>query len=375
MNNIKMKISEVKVEEPFKTLFLIHSNVLSDIKKDMEENGFDPKQPITIWRYPRNIVIDGHTRLEAARQLGFEEIPVDEHFFADQEAAVRYAIKKQRNRRSLNSAQILHFVEQVDKLFQTGGDRRSNFWHPKFDLRDSRKITAELLGISTNRVSECRHIIQNSDSLKREIEDIKNGVKGIHEVYKASLAAQKRENKKKDAEHERWEMMQGMKLKDYPSKLSKEFIMKHDSLKKLIPSLRRQSSNMAKIKEAIEFFSNKDEKIFKILFEQILVQEFLGSLFVNDFISVLTYFGYKIEKTVDLKVIVEKRQIKKKRPAPPPHCSAARFNEPGFISNAYCDSLLGKNSHIAYRDKRKKRKSTKYYERQAEKDMLACRYG
>ncbi len=45
------------------------------------------------------VCIDGHTRLQAAKNLGIEEVPVFVHEFDTEEEAVEKAIKLQRNRR------------------------------------------------------------------------------------------------------------------------------------------------------------------------------------------------------------------------------------------------------------------------------------
>lgn len=357
----KMNISELKIEEPYKSLFLIHPDVLSDIKKDMKERGFDKNEPITIWvdrkNDDNNIVIDGHTRLKAAEELGIKVVWVEERNFKDDEAALRYAIKKQKHRRNLNEGDILHFVKTFDKLFPTGGDRRSIFGIPNIDpspismnkrqaakyrwekrqeqaVRDSREITAELLDVSTDKISMCRHVLENCS--KRQLDSIYSGEKSLHKMYKASLAARRMEKKRQEEADESYEILKRMSVfKDYPSSNPpKAFIEKSDSIRILIPSLRKEALKMCKMRETIEFFADKDDEIFKIFCEKKPIQEFLGSLFVSDFIAMLKIFGYKIEKPSNIKIIEEKRvvPVKKKRPAPLPHYSAARFNEPGFRS-------------------------------------------
>lgn len=365
MNLIKMKISDLIVAEPFKSLFLIHADVLSEITKDMQEKGFDRHQPIIVWfdELDKHIVIDGHTRLQAAQNLGIEKIWVMLRRFKDETEAMAYAIKKQRNRRNLNGADILNFVEKIDTLFPRGGDRKSNSGNLKIDTlflrgrdrqrefnrylhekttRDSRKITAELIGISTYKVDQCRHILNHSRELRSEIRDINDGIKSIHQVYMASLAAQKREEEKQATQHTLCDTLQELKMEDFPSphKLPREKL--YDLVGKRLPSLYKQAPDMLKIREALEFLESKDEDLVKLLCEQAPIRRFLGSLFVSDFIAVLEIFGYKIEKPSNLKVIAEERQVKvkKKRPSPRPENSAARFNEPGFRSRAEIDRLM-----------------------------------
>ena len=71
------------------------------------------------------MVVDGHTRLQAAMDLGLEEVPVHKKSFPDEDAALEYAIHNQRHRRNLTEAEILRCIEAVDKRRDRGGDRRS----------------------------------------------------------------------------------------------------------------------------------------------------------------------------------------------------------------------------------------------------------
>ncbi|MCK9390824.1 MAG: ParB N-terminal domain-containing protein [Syntrophales bacterium] len=336
MNMTELNISELRVEEPYKSLFRINPDVLSDIQKDMEKRGFDRSQPITI-SVVDNIVIDGHTRLQAARNLGIKEIPVVERYFKYQDEAIKYAINAQKNRRNLDDADRLHFVEELDKLFDRGGDRKSKFWDQNIGrermTRSSREITAELLGISTDKVSQCRRILNNCS--KREIEEIKNGSKSIHQAYKSSLDAEKREKKKQEENYRKWEIIQELKLKDFPGELTRKFIMKHDDLfQNLLPSLSKRAPEVYKVREAIEFFQSQDKDRFRIICERKPTLSFLGSLFVCDFIATLECFGYKIEKPSDLNIIEEKRIVPVKKKRPSPTWSIAMVNEPGFMSKA-----------------------------------------
>jgi hypothetical protein len=362
MNITEMKVSELKVEEPYSSLFRIDFDTLSAIQKRMEKKGFDPSRPIDVW-VGRNIVIDGHTRLKAAQNLGIESVPVTERYFKDGVAALDYAIRNQRERRNLTDADILHLVEKVDELFPQGGDRRSNFGNQKFDnpdapmtdrqkialkrdagktdrrqivlAQDSRRITAEKIGISMDKVSQCRHILNNASD--NEIEEINKGSKSLHQVYKASLAAVQNEKKRLDKQDEKIRIAKELSFEKFPMMggregkwMRKQFAQVTKKLDELVlkslPSLRRQTREMYKIRQAVEFFKSESKKNehrpigfffdskydFGMICEQVPIQKFLGSLFVADFIATLECFGYKIEKPSDMKIIEEKRSVKKR---------------------------------------------------------------
>ncbi len=63
-----MEVSDIREESPFKDLFEIKSDTLDAIENHMSEYGYDGSQPIIVWK-EKGIVIDGHTRLKAVKNL------------------------------------------------------------------------------------------------------------------------------------------------------------------------------------------------------------------------------------------------------------------------------------------------------------------
>lgn len=358
-----MNISELKVEEPFKRLFKIEDRVLSAIEQNMRVKGYDESKPITIWR-GRNIVIDGHTRLFAAKLNDRETIPVKELDFKNEDAALEYALHHQRNRRSLDDAHILHLVEKLDKMYKMGGDRRSIFATTKRDLHDedipresSREVTARLIGTTAEKVSQCRHVLQNC--FDKEIKAIRDRKRSLHDVYKSSLAAKKSEEKKIKEQEIRLKKLQELKTSKFPAVMSKYGLRQHGKLVEkldtlvleLLPNLDKRSSDMREIRNIVELFKFDDED-FDVFCEQLPVQRFLGSLLVDDFIAVLKCFGYKILTPCVLKVIKEERvvTVKQKRPVPLPHCNISRVHEIDFISKAQRREMERWGERMAERD-------------------------
>lgn len=312
---MKVNISELTVEEDYKNLFLFSKHILVSIQEDMKNNGYDESKPITVWK-DKNIVIDGHVRLQAAKNIGLKTIPVFERNFEDEDAALGYAIHHQRDRRDLNDGNILHFVERFDVVYPRGGDRRSKFVNQNFENKDkvsSREVTAKLLEISAEKVSQCRHIMKNcSDSEK---EEIKEGKKTIYEVYKSSSAAVKdQESKTKKQETSRTKLEEILS-QNYTVTTSKEDQKRQIiRVKKLITladkriqSLEKRLSNMSDVKEIIKYFKSDDEA-FKNFCEQVPVKRFLGSSVVTDFVEILRSFGYKVATPKSLNVIEEEKE-------------------------------------------------------------------
>lgn len=160
-----MKISLIKTRAPFNALFSISSGVLGAIKEHMETRGYDESHPIVLWD-EAGVVVDGHTRLEAARQVGIEDVAVHCQSFADEGAALTYAIHNQRHRRNLTEAEILKCIEVVDARRDRGGDRRSEEAKSKganAPIEKSAETTARIVGTSPDKVKRARAVLSDPE--------------------------------------------------------------------------------------------------------------------------------------------------------------------------------------------------------------------
>jgi len=198
-----MKLSELKTKEPFCSLFNIQPEILSAIKEDMEMNGYDGSQPIIIWN---RVIIDGHTRYEAAKQANIIEIPIFAYDFDNELDALQYAIHNQRNRRNLTEAEIIRCVEVVDRLRERGQNLkeypRDNKGHTikpevpenlglNIPGKSSAQETAKITGLPESKVHQVRAVV--SDPEAREA--VESGIKSIHRA-----AQEVREKKKQEKE-------------------------------------------------------------------------------------------------------------------------------------------------------------------------------
>ena len=147
------KTDTIRTAAPFKTIFPIREDVLNRITTDMKQHGFDSGHPIVVWAGKKLTVVDGHTRLLAATNLGIEVIPVVLREFADENAALEYAIGSQRNRRNLTDAELMKCISALDKRKKTGRPKNRNI-----ALGRSASATAQLLGTSRGKVEKLRAI-------------------------------------------------------------------------------------------------------------------------------------------------------------------------------------------------------------------------
>ncbi|MGQ9628668.1 MAG: hypothetical protein ACUVV0_17410 [Anaerolineae bacterium] len=124
---------------------------MSAVGQAMAEWGYDQSQPILVWDEGR-AVIDGHTRLKAAQEVGIDDVPVYYKSFATEDEALAYAIHLQRNRRNLTDAEIIRCIEALDRRKQAGRPSKklaSN--DANFKKGKSAQETAKVVGVSRAR--------------------------------------------------------------------------------------------------------------------------------------------------------------------------------------------------------------------------------
>jgi len=221
-----MKIKDVKVAEPFKSLFRIRKEVYKEVLQSIKEDGYDKSEPLLIGKYKKKIfewiceceeeceecenlvqklkeeismevLIDGHTRLKIAEKLELEEISVIVLEFDSEEEAVRKAIERNSLRRLVTMGDKFKCVRLVDEIGKQGseeGEARklgkdfSNIKALIFENNDSKeakasaKRTAKIVHVSDVQVHKIRTILKYAD--KEDIEKIENDEVGIDPIWK-----------------------------------------------------------------------------------------------------------------------------------------------------------------------------------------------
>ena len=159
-----INLKEIKSQKPFNAIFSKDEKVITAIKENMELYGFDEAFPIILWN---NIIIDGHQRYEAAQKANLSEVATISYDFDNEQAAIKYAIHNQRDRRNLTDIELLRCVEILDKIKDRGGDHKSDQFKIKnlkvnYCSEPTATRTAELLGIGTNKVNDARTVLDES---------------------------------------------------------------------------------------------------------------------------------------------------------------------------------------------------------------------
>jgi len=174
----QMHPDEIKTGEPFKSLFPIEPATLTAVAEHMEEHGYDPAQPLVVW-LERGVLLDGHTRLAASRKLNFARVPVVEKGFRTEDEAVEYAIHCQRDRRNLSDADLLRWIQEVDKRKSAGRPQKSA--QPCANSGKSAEATAAVVGVSARKVEQARTVIDQADEETKA--KVAKGEMSINKAY------------------------------------------------------------------------------------------------------------------------------------------------------------------------------------------------
>jgi hypothetical protein len=193
--------SELKESPPFSTLFAIPPSVLDALTSEMRAEGYAARYPIEVWRQ-RNVIVDGHTRRQAAIRAGVSEVPVFFLDFDDEASALAYMVKTQVQRRNLTESEILRYVKAVHKPKPKGGDRGNQHTGGKVAKAGNQAIaregkaseaTAETLGVGRDKVEKALLVASDPEATRA----VEAGEKTINAAAKEVAEKRRRERKPK----------------------------------------------------------------------------------------------------------------------------------------------------------------------------------
>lgn len=150
-------IEKIEEHEKFKALYSIDENLLQRITEDMKQNKFDASQPVHLWITTDDggtehfYLIDGYTRIKAAKQAGLSTVPYFEHHFESFDEAHRYALHLQIDRRNLDGSALLKNIELL-----MGSDYVKNLPGNK------NAAVGEMLGVSEKTVERANFVGKNA---------------------------------------------------------------------------------------------------------------------------------------------------------------------------------------------------------------------
>lgn len=189
-----LAIEKIEEHEQFKELYSIDEDLLERIAEDMKANKFDASQPVHIWHFKDEdgtehfYLIDGYTRVKAAKLAGLETVPYFEHTFESFEEAHRYALHLQVDRRNLNGMDLLHNIEAL-----MGSEYIQNMKGNK------NAAMGEMLGVSEKTIERAKFVEKNAS--EEQIEAIEAGEATVNSTYD-EIKAEKKKSKAKEKTEE-----------------------------------------------------------------------------------------------------------------------------------------------------------------------------
>ena len=182
---IQMPIDELKMAQPFCEVFEIRETDLRQVMDAIRKNGFDTLYPIVVWEGHDNVVVDGHTRLIAARQLGYATVPVVSRSFCDEEAALQHTITAQRVRRSLSQAELMKCVTMLREKIAAGKRERSVKGLTPVPQGRSTQVIADAVGSTRGTVDKIERITRHGDpKLIDAVRKEELSINQAHEIVK-----------------------------------------------------------------------------------------------------------------------------------------------------------------------------------------------
>ena len=168
-------LQEIKLDPEFQALFPLDDDMVADVARNMEESGFDPTQPLVVWKQEEEdgslVLLDGHTRYAAAKKVGMFEVPVFIKAFISRDAAMYYALGLQLFRRNLSQQQM---VGAAKKLFELGEKTG------KVRIKDIRKSLAKRLDVCEKTADRIISVARNEEAA----EAVLSGEKSVNQAYK-----------------------------------------------------------------------------------------------------------------------------------------------------------------------------------------------
>jgi ParB family chromosome partitioning protein len=163
------RVSEIQTDPRLAGMFTVNAEILASIIQSMKESGYDKSQPLVLWK-GKGVVVDGHTRLQAAREAGIPEIPVEEKEFATLEDAKLYAYRRQAERRNLTPAEILVAAAELKRKDSRDGTGRAV------------EILAKNLGVSPSTVKHAQAVAHEAPP--EIIDELKQNRMSIDKAYR-----------------------------------------------------------------------------------------------------------------------------------------------------------------------------------------------
>ena len=196
--------NKINTHSEFEGLLQINKGLLKEIIADMTANGYYQSKPVVLAKWKGQdepVLIDGHTRMQAAIAAGIERIFFVIEEFEDEMGAQQHAMNLQTKRRITDDGVQARLIYRFDRLGKRGGDRRSEQAKSKPSQDgiekgrySSAKITGALAGCSATTVERFRRIVREGS--RKVLESVLAGKTKITTAYNALVKKPQGKGKK-----------------------------------------------------------------------------------------------------------------------------------------------------------------------------------
>ena len=154
-------IDRINVDKEFENIFIQKEADVEKLKESMSQNGYDPNFPVILAKGCPEVddetIVEGHSRLKAARQLNIRRIPYVEKQFSSREEIISFIYRIQVSRRNLSEQEQLLYIQKMTAMKKENGKQ----------LKTDQQIADEL-DISRRQLAKLKELQRKSDSATLE---------------------------------------------------------------------------------------------------------------------------------------------------------------------------------------------------------------
>lgn len=177
---MKIKISDLKESEFSKSIYVDSLKATPDLIESIRINGV----LAPIWISKDNMIISGHRRVDACRQLGIEEIEAEVREYSDLLVIESNRHREKTWKEKLNEADALEkILKPKAKQQQLIGLMKGFVW-PNLAKREepinTREEVSKRIGVSHGTLGKVKIIAKDKPEL---LEEIDNGTKSVDSAY------------------------------------------------------------------------------------------------------------------------------------------------------------------------------------------------
>lgn len=163
-----VRLEDIALDPDISQIFGRQDKVFEDIKASMKKFDFDKSQPLVVWKLEgKKILLDGHTRLAAAKETGLKEVPVVEMEFESRDEAILYTFRRQKERRNLTNKEIMTAAKMLPNCRSANGEGRAA------------KRLGDAIGVSASTIYKAQRLQKEApDDLLQLVDEGEMSIKG-----------------------------------------------------------------------------------------------------------------------------------------------------------------------------------------------------